>query len=227
MNNSRNHQFNQGLDNRGLIPVPEGLDNDMFSLIAQTRKQVTQITQKAKNVVKQFYKNPDDLSAFIERHGTPVYVINSGLIGLVVLKLLKIEPGFVPFSTNTSFRTLTSLLDKYQDKPGCNYANGLFILTPSLYNIGFMTHQLHHWLSARNGLQGYDDESQALYREFWLKHRGLITRELLEMDVDALGKIRIAINRDLEALKFLREVAYEIITPANQSSQLKAGKARA
>ena len=80
---------------------------------------------------------------------------------------------------------------------------------------------------AKNGMNGYDDDSQELYRQFWTKHKGLVTKGLLDMDVNDLMKLRTAINRDLEALTFLREVVYEIITPANQSNAMRQGKARA
>lgn len=209
-----------------------GQDNpilDTFKLVAETRRQLEVVNDRARAAVKQFYRNPADLAAFIERHGTPVHVIRGGYISLFVLAGLGFEPGFIPNPRNgcKRFEALCRLLDWQEDKPGCRVENGIFVLTPRLFTVGYLSHQLHHWMASRAGLNGYHSRAQEVYKLFWNRDNGQITHKMLEMKAEDLFALKDAINRDMEALSFVRQVADEILRPANQGKNLSRGTAQA
>jgi hypothetical protein len=141
------------------------------------------------------------------------------------LALLGFEAGFIAPSEGRSFQLLTRLLSFCESKPACDFRYGVFVLTQETFRVGFMAHQLHHWLSYRSGLPGYTDLEQKLYKVFWEKHDGVLEDKIEQMTEQQMVQLKNAINRDLEALRFIREVTNEIFAPANQARQLLTGGA--
>lgn len=200
---------------------------DSFRLVAETQRQVALVTEQAKQAVKQCYKSPEELAAWIERHGTPVFVMKMGLLGSFLLFILGFEPGFIPASRSKRFQILERLLSFQCPKEQASFRKGVFVLTQPLFTVGFMVHQFHHWLAAQSGLPGYDDQAQSLYRKFWDQQGGVIGQEVETMTVDEIIGLKSAINRDLEALQFIRQIINEILNPAQQSNHLANGNASA
>jgi hypothetical protein len=210
-------------------------DADMFKLVSETHKQITEVAAMAREAIEAFYTDPVLLTAFIEQHGTPVYVCSTLSLSNLCLRLLGFDPGFIPPSGDRRYRLLCRFLSiqsrfhlkrKQGEKANCHAKHGVFVLTRPLFTIGFISHQLHHWLAARSGMQGYCDLSQRLYREFWNKS-GRLGPEVLKMKPEEILALKAAINRDLEALQFLKEIANEVLIPAKQARRISAGKASA
>lgn len=193
--------------------------SDSFKLVAETRKQAQEISESAKKAVKSFYKNPEALAVFIERHQTPVYVLNASWLSNLTLAILGFEPGYIPPSSHKNYLRLEKFLRWQNPKADCHFEHGVFVLTKPLFTVGFISHQLHHWLSYRSGLHGYSDKSQALYKKFWNEQNGVIGSEVYQMKAEDMLALKAAINRDLEALVFLREIANEILIPAKQAQR--------
>lgn len=212
----------QGHDNPLHDPVI-----DTFKLIAETRKQAKAISESARDAVKAFYRSPDSLASFIERHQTPVYMLKGRLICGLVLAVLGFEPGFIPPTEGRRYRILERLLRMYNRKAHCEFTHGVFVLTQPLFTVGFISHQLHHWLAFRSGMAGYNDRSQQLYHKFWNEQNGIIGQEVYHMKVEDMVALKAAINRDLEALLFLKEVANEVLIPAKQARRISHGTATA
>jgi hypothetical protein len=202
---------------------------DTFKLVAEVHRQIEEVNQRAKVVVKKFYRNADDLAAFIEQRSTPVYVIQGGLLAKLTICALGFEPGFIPKPDKPAmlkrYRTLTRLLAFQGIKPGCSFDYGVFVVTKELYTVGYLAHQLHHWLSCRAGLPGYNDESQKQYQKFWNEHNGIIGPEIEKMTAHEIISLKNAVDRDLEALKFIRQVTDEIFVPAQQGRNFAQGGA--
>lgn len=198
---------------------------DTFKLVAETQKQVAQVTGHALEMVKQYYKKPEELAACIEKQGTPVYVVRKGFIIHWLLFFLGFEPGFIPATVQKRYQFLLRFLEK---KSGCTFENGLFIMTKPLFTVGFIAHQLHHWIAFCSGLPGYAEKDQALYRNFWEKKHGVITTaDAEQMSADEIIRLKNAINRDLEAMKFMKQLINELFAPANQAGSLSKGTATA
>ena len=199
------------------------LDSATFKLVADVQKQVSAVTDEARAAVKKFYREPGDIAAFVERQGTPVYIFKngwSGFWGSLALMALGYEPGFIPSQEGRRFKALVKLLGLYERKPYATLERGIFVVTQKLFTVGFLSHQLHHWLSCKSGMTGYNDEAQKMYKRFWTVHHGRIGREVYRMTPEEMMLLKNAINRDMEALKFVREVASEILGPAGQAARI-------
>ena len=194
---------------------------DTFRLVAETRKQLEIVSSQARLMVKAHCKTPEALAAIIEQHGTPVYRLKGGLLGGLALFLLGFEPGFIPPTPGRRYtlllRWLTAMDPQHPDA-----SHGLFVMPKKLFTVGFLTHQLHHWLACRSGLSGYNPRSQSLYKKFWTEGNGVIGDEVYDMTVEDMVALKDAINRDLEALEFLRNIVAEVFQPNTQASRFRA-----
>lgn len=223
-------------------PNHQGQDNpifpdvDTFKLVAETHKQVSAVAASARDAIKAHYTNPELLADFIQRHQTPVYVFHGNLLHSFCLWMLGFEPGFIPPQSGLRYQLLQRFLGMQtqfhlkgsQVRPSsCHFNHGVFVLTRPLFTVGFISHQLHHWLAFRSGMKGYSDRSQQLYRQFWTRNQGRIGQEAYKMKAEDIRALKAAINRDLEALQFLKEIADEILIPAKQARRISKGKASA
>jgi len=219
---------------------------DTFKLVAETRKQVMAVADIARDAIKAHYTDPALLADFIERHQTPVYVFGRGLFQHFCLWALGFEPGFIPPAKGRRYRLLQQFLKlqssfhafrfpslrlhpqgKQGEKPDCHFNHGVFVLTRPLFTVGFISHQLHHWLAFRSGMRGYCERSQRLYRKFWNENNGQIGAEVYKMKAEDMLALKAAINRDMEALQFLKDIASEVLIPAKQARHISKGKASA
>lgn len=206
---------------------------DTFKLVAETRRQVSQVAESAREAIEAFYTEPHLLAEFIERHGTPVYALKCSIVANFILKTLGFEPGFILPDSSCRFNWLKRILTFYdqiftQEKIITrDFKNGLFVIPCPLFTVGFLSHQLHHWLAFRSGMNGYCERARRLYKKFWTENRGQIGSEVYKMDVEDIIALKAAINRDLEALKFLKGIADEILIPARQARRISSGTASA
>lgn len=210
---------------------------DTFKLVAETRKQVDAVADSARKAIRTFYTDPNLLAGFIERHGTPVYILRGGMTSQLALWALGFEPGFIPPVSGRRYEGLKKLLTAFGytasgEKPSGihgrpHYRHGVFVLTPAVFTVGFMSHQLHHWLACRSGMAGYSEQSQRLYKKFWVENRGVLGPEIYKMDAEGILALKAAINRDLEALRFLKSIASEVLIPAKQARRIGSGDASA
>lgn len=213
-------------------PIQPSLD-DTFKLVAETRQQVSQVAESAREAIQTFYTEPHKLAEFIESHGTPVYILPGGPIAHIVLKALGLEPGFILPDQSSQFRGLQKFLEQFTplDKtskseiPG--FQHGVFVIPKRLFTVGFLSHQLHHWLAFRSGMAGYCPRARQLYKRFWNEQQGKIGREVYKMDVEDILALKAAIARDLEALQFLKNIANEVLIPARQAKRITHGTASA
>jgi hypothetical protein len=60
-----------------------------------------------------------------------------------------------------------------------------------------------------------------------VENQGQIGQDVYKMDVEDILALKAAINRDLEALKFLKAIADEVLIPARQARRIVHGTASA
>lgn len=242
-----NPKKNAGHDNPILPVASSSLDMDSFKLVAETRKHLSELADFAKDAIKAHYNDPELLASFIESHQTQVYCLQGSLLSSFGLWVLGFEPGFIAPVKGLRYRLLQHFLrfqaqfhwrmsfhqhqshqkDKQGEKTDCHFRHGVFVLTRPLFTVGFISHQLHHWLAFRSGMQGYSERSQKLYRKFWSKGNGTLGQEVYKMKAIDMMDLKSAISRDLEALQFLKSIADEILIPAQQARYISAGNASA
>jgi hypothetical protein len=195
---------------------------DTFRKVARLRQRTDAVASSATSVVKAFYRNPDDLIAFIERQGTPVFLLHNNLLSKLVLALLGFEAGFIAPRATRQYRWAKALLYRLQPQtPWVDESTGFFVLTHNLKSVGFLAHQLHHWMAFNGGLPGYEANALSAYRKFWSDQKGLVGPEVYRMSLEQIQSLRDAINRDMEALRFIRQVTEEVLAPSNQSQAFK------
>ncbi len=200
---------------------------DTFKLVVDTQRQISEVSRQAKNLVKAGFRSPEALAFFVEQQGTPVYQLHGGVLASILLFSLGYDQGFIPPSDTRQYRMLVKLLKMQEAKPHCNFKFGVFVVGKPLYTVGFLTHQLHHWLAYRSGMAGYNEKAQALYKRFWEKHHGVVEPDVLDMSIEEVCLLKEAINRDLEALQFLRHIVHEVLRPASQRGKFAMGHASA
>jgi hypothetical protein len=198
---------------------------DSFKCVAELQKQLDSVNHYALDAIKRCYTKPEDLVAYIERQGTPVYVINNHTLGNLLMFFYGIDPGFIPPSDDLKYQQLCSILKKLYPKPYCNTDRGIIVTTQQLFSVSFLAHQMHHWVSFRSGLPGYSETSRKQYKKFWAVNKGVIGPEVYSMSADEIMSLKQAINRDMEALRFIQQMAREVLAPAHQATQVSHGKA--
>lgn len=190
---------------------------DSFKEVVKRRRDTAAITDRAKELVKKHYRTPDALVAYIESQGTPVFVLPADWISRMVFNAFGVDVGFIPHPEEPKQRKklerLVGLLNIREKKLGCRLENGIIIVPHDLYTASFLAHQLHHWLAFQAGLPGYTDEAKRQYQRYWNEGCRKLTTEILNMSVEEIKHLRDAVNRDLEALKFIQQVTEEIFMP--------------
>jgi len=217
-----------------LLKAP-ALEPDSFKLIAENRQQVNQVADAARKAIQAHCSDPVQLAGFMEHHQTPVFILNRPILGHLMLMMLGFELGFIPPSRGRRQAFLSRFLCKNTRRPAGRISGdmaleadlpyGVVVLTPSIFTMGYLSHQLHHWLACRAGLQGYSERAQRLYKQFWQKQKGNLERETAQLKIEDLHELKAAINRDMEALKFLQAMIGEIFIPAQQAKRLSEGSA--
>ncbi len=211
---------------------------DTFKLVAETQQQISHVTKRAQKAVKTRYKSPEELVLFIEEQKTPVYQITGfkGLALRLAMMGLGYESGFIS-PPNKNIKN-TDACKQYQNlckivvflfgkKPDCSFQKGLFLLPKPLYTVGFIAHQLHHWLAFLAGLPGYSAEEQEEFRYFMGPCKGVVGPNVETMSIEQIESLRNAIHREVEALKFIKNVTDEIFRPLRQSKNITGGIANA
>lgn len=226
--NHHHHGHENPIQDRSAHP-----HDDTFKRVAETRQQVNQVAASAREAIEAFYTDPQGLVTLIERYGTPVYILKAGILSKLMLKALGFEPGFILPDSTPRFIWLKRLLG-WQDGLFAtdkallrDFTHGVFVVPQALFNMGFLSHQLHHWLAFRSGMDGYCERARRLYKKFWVENQGQIGQDVYKMDVDDILALKAAINRDLEALQFLKAISDEVLIPARQARRIAHGTASA
>jgi hypothetical protein len=212
-------------------PITDAV-TDTLRIVSDVHREAEEIVQSATETIKRCYGDPKRLGECIENLDTPVYLLKFTIISRICLKLLGYSTGFVPPANHWRYRLLQRFLGFQGRLPGVrplaiahretSFEHGVFVLLPSLFTISFLSYQLHHWLACRSGMSGYDERAQGLYREFWDEKQGRLGSEVEQMTLEDVLALKAAINRDMEALCFLRNVMHNVVIPASQGKRLSS-----
>jgi hypothetical protein len=172
-------------------------------------------------VVRQFQCEPDAILAWLVKQGVPVLVLDAGAVALTgALNALGYQPGFIPPTDAKAFFVLTQAAGVLGQSRELAKRNGLIILTPQLNKIGFLSHQLFHWMAYKASLPGYDDEAQRLYRQYFDRNTMETLPQAFDLSIEKIAKLRHAVRREIDALSFVRQLSQQVLTPAQQRTQM-------
>lgn len=206
---------------RGIDPQKvKQLSFDSLKLHGSRQKKIDQINQDASELIKHYLNNVSSLLEFIERRGTKVIQCKHAD------KLLNIFgeiEGFIPPLSGLKAKIILiglKLLGGW-DEPIISSTPAMFIFGGQEPPMGYMVHQIHHWLSYNNGLPGYSEETMSNFKRIFDPSFGV--EDVKKMSREEIIALREAIARDQEALDFVQKMAQEIFKPQDVLKGIKEG----
>jgi len=195
--------------------------NETLQLDCKTKLKIVEINKEAKDIFKKLFKNPDDLLSFIESQGT--LVIKAPHMEKVLLLLGESEGFILPMTGLRAFflTTMINILSRKKVTAGFE-SPAMFAMRDLPVNVYYMAHQFHHWLSYNNGLPGYDESTSINFKTILSSDFG--SDNIRSMSIDEILSLKEAISRDVEAIKFVKEISRELIGARNSATRLKNGE---
>lgn len=195
--------------------------NETLSIRSLDKQKAENVSITAKKVLKNFINNPEGILKFIESKGTKV--IRAKHIEKVLI-LLGDEEGFIcPKKGGRAlfFSIMINILSS--SKIGIGFKTpAMFVMSTGEINIYYLAHQFHHWVAYAKGLPGYEEETIDNFKNLWNPEFG--SNDVSKMSIDEILSLKDAIARDVEAIKFVKEISRELIGTRNSIKRLKNGE---
>jgi len=180
--------------------------NDSLSFEGKQKFVKQEINEIAHSIIKDAVKKPEILLDYIKSHGTVIvksrfmkqilFFFNEeeGFItpmkGIKALLFTLVINIFSPIKLNTGFKTPV-----------------MFALNNKPVNIYTLAHQFHLWLSYVKNLPGFEEETMKNFKHYW--KAGPNAKDVSFLTVDEIFCLKDIIARELEALKFVKELGQE------------------
>ncbi len=195
--------------------------NDTLKIEGIVKTKVEEINCNAKEIFAKYIDNPEEMFKFIESKGTKV--IRAAHIQNALILLGENEGFLMPFSGLKALLVciLINMFSENKIKVALKTPE-LFVIQDGQPNVYFLAHQFHHWLAYINGLPGYEEKTVASFKNIW--EPDFCSSEINKMSVSDILCLKEAIARDLEAIKFVKEVSREIIGSKESARRLKQGE---
>ncbi|MFH0702564.1 MAG: hypothetical protein V2B14_03375 [bacterium] len=192
--------------------------NDILQINGSIKLDVEEINKEAKEVLKKYINNPEGLLKFIESKGTTV--IRMPHVEKF-LSLIGEDEGFImPLNGFKAIllTTMINILSKTQIKIK-NETSEMFVIRNKPVNIYFLIHQYHHWLTYMEGLPGYEEKTVNNFKSLWIPNFGMAN--INKMSLGEILSLKEAIERDIEAIDFVKEITRELIGAKKCINRLK------
>lgn len=196
------------------------LSFDSLKLIGNKQKKLDEINKDAGDLIKGYLNDVNGLLEFVERRGTKVIRNNNAL---KVLGLFGEIEGFIPPMIGFRAKLITFALriTGAWEGPATNETPPMFVFGAEDPPMGYMVHQIHHWLSFYNELPGYTEETMNNFKKIFDPSFGI--EDVKRMTKEEIIALREAIARDQEALDFVQKMAIEIFKPQDVMQGIKDG----
>jgi len=192
--------------------------NDSLSINAKQTFIKEEINAEARLILKEAVNNPEVLVSFIKSKGTQV--IKSKHMK-AILFLLGEQEGFLPPLKGFKAFALAVLLNMVSlTKLNTAFETpALFALDDKPVNIYFLSHQFHLWLSYINELPGFDENTRKNFKNIWDSNAD--SMEVGKLSIEEIVSLKDAITRDVEALKFVKEMTREFVGQKNSLKKIQ------
>lgn len=196
--------------------------NMTLELRSSLKLEVQKTRSLAKKLIKENLKHPEKLLDYIEENGTKI--VKSPLLKKVLI-LFRFEEGFIaPFGglRAIAFTLLVNILSTKKIPFGLK-TPPMFVVIKEPLSIYSFSHQFHHWLAYKRGLPGYEEETLDNFRI-------VLTTNLENSDFERLFSIedifalKEAIERDREAIEFVKDIAKEFVGAKKSCNKLANGE---
>ena len=209
------------IDNKNKIKktfLNQGASLVISSKMDEKRKKTTAL---AKIILKKYLNNPHLLIKFIATKGTKIVVVPN--IDKA-FHFAKEEEGFMPALTGLRALKLSiiiNLLGNKEIKIGFKTPEMLIMKSnnPSIY---LLAHQFHHWLAYKNHLPGYDQTTMNIFKNVWNTNPNKVNFK--KLSINEILSLKDAVERDKEAIDFVREFVREQIGAKEMLGKVKDGK---
>ena len=178
------------------------------------------VTDAAYNILQKYKNQPKMILRFIETKGTKIILAKSLL---PLLKFLGYEEGFIP--KHSGFKALIlNIAISITQQEKCNFKAELpdvFIVCKEKLSLYFLAYQFHHWLAYKHKLPGYDTPSLSLFRNTFNNSNA----NLSVLSINQILSLKDTIDRDKQALDFVRKFVREQIGAKERLNSILQGKA--
>jgi len=179
-----------------------------------------EINAEAKTILKEAVENPEVLVNFIKSKGTRVIKFK---FMKTLLFLFNENEGFVTPITGNKALLLNIALNL---AVGAGLAwkketPAMFLLEDKPVNIYFLSHQFHLWLSFVNELPGFDENTRRNFKNIWDSCAN--SEDTNSLSIEEILSLKDAIARDIEAIKFVKEMTRELIGQKQSLNKIKNG----
>jgi len=199
----------------------KNLKLDSLKLFGAKKKRLDEVNKEAGDILKQHFNDVNGLLKFIELRGTRV--IRHKNVGIVLKFFGELEGFITPVSgiRGKLFLIGLKLVGAWND-PIYNKTPPMFIFGKNPPPMGYMVHQIHHWISFNRGLPGYSEETINNFKRIFDPNFGY--DDIQNMTKEEMLDLREAISRDQEALEFVTKMAQELLAPQEVIKGLQEGK---
>lgn len=203
---------------------------ECFSASARQRHDTEALAILARDWLALCQNDPEQVLASMRQNQTLVVVLDKGVVAAsALLRQLGFQPGFVAPSSHWRYTLLFDGLCGLTNQPSgaVQPQNGLVVLPSSLVQLGFVAYVLYHWLAFRKGLPGYQPDAQKLYATHWELAGGTLSSAAEHLEEGEIIALRQAIQREMDAVLFLRTLQDEVIRPKTLGNAFRQGMATA
>lgn len=195
--------------------------DDSLSLSNKQKFISAGINKKARSIIKSAVESPEVLLAFIESKGT--VIVKSKFMGKI-LRLFGEQEGFLTPMKGIKALLFTIIINIFSlNKLEIGLKTpAMFALNDKPVNIYTLSHQFHLWLSYINKLPGFEEKTMKNFKNFW--EEGPNSQDVSYLSVEEILSLQDIIDREKEALDFVKEMAREFVGQKSSLKKLREGK---
>lgn len=196
------------------------LSFDSLRLIGNRQKKIEEINLDASIMIKDNLNDINGLFRVIEASGT---IIIKHKNADKFLRIIGEGEGFLPPVSGLKCKLIIWGLKFIGawNEPVPNETPSMFVFGENDPPMGYMIHQIHHWLSYNKGLPGYTENTMNNFKKIFEPSFGM--EDIKRMSKEEIISLREAIARDQEALDFVQKMAQEIYKPQDVLKGIKDG----
>ncbi len=195
--------------------------DDSLSFTNKQKFITSDINKQAHFVIKSAIESPEVLLDFIESKGT--VIVKSKYMDRV-LRFFGEKEGFLtPISGIKAFLFILIINIFCPNRLEIGFKTpAMFALTDRPVNIYTLSHQFHLWLSYINNLPGFEEKTMKNFKNFW--EEGPNSQDISYLSIEEILSLQDIVDREKEALDFVREMAREFVGQKTSLKKLREGK---
>ena len=192
-----------------------------FELKTKAEQNKVKLENNVKSILSKYENNPKKLLKFIEKNGTKVYRI---VFADKILNLIGCEEGFVQKTKGLKAFYLNIVVSVFAgEKFRFSFlTQPMFILRNLPVDPYYMIQQFHKWYAMKKDLPGFDAQAQENFQKFLNQNKD---EKIKDLSVDEILGLKDAIQRDVEAINFVVELAKSTIGSKKALQKMKTGGA--